>query len=172
MPAQDLSKVISASVVPVVIISACGLLCLAFYNRLSAIVGRLRSFQRERLQEQDWLARHAHDADASVMDRHHQLLEMLDVQTVHVTRRARLIQSTLMCLLAAIGCLVVCSLFLGLSILHESVIYVAAGIFVVGLSCVLGAVTFAARELTAALEPIELESRFVGDLVENVENSD
>lgn len=171
MPAQDLSKVISASVVPVVIISACGLLCLAFYNRLSAIVGRLRSFQRERLQEQDWLARHAQDADPTVMARHHQLLEMLDVQTVHVTRRAKLIQRTLMCLLVAIGCLIICSLFLGLSILHESMIYIAAAIFVAGLCCVLGAVSFAVCELMAALEPIELESRFVGDLTENVENS-
>jgi hypothetical protein len=132
-------------------------------------VGRLRSFHRERLQEQDWLAGHAHDADATVMARHQQVLEMLEVQTVHVTRRAKLIQSTLLCLLAAIGCLVICSLFLGLSILHDSVIYVAAAIFVVGLCCVLGAVLFAARELTAALQPIELESRFIGDLTETVE---
>ena len=55
MPPSDWAKIISASVVPVVIISSCGLLCLAFYNRLAAIVSRLRGFQRERLHEQELL---------------------------------------------------------------------------------------------------------------------
>jgi len=45
------AQIIPSSVVPVVIISACGLLCLAFYNRLAYIVTRLRSLQRERLAE-------------------------------------------------------------------------------------------------------------------------
>ena len=57
MPPFDWAKIINASVVPVVIISACGLLCLAFYNRLAAIVSRLRGFQRERLHEQQLLNR-------------------------------------------------------------------------------------------------------------------
>ena len=51
MQTSDLSKVVSSAVVPVVIISSCGLLALAFYNRMAAIVSRLRSFQRERLLE-------------------------------------------------------------------------------------------------------------------------
>ncbi len=45
------SQVISLAVAPVVIISACGLLCLTFYNRLAFVVGRLRNLQRERLLE-------------------------------------------------------------------------------------------------------------------------
>ena len=52
MAYSDWAKIISSSVVPVVIISACGLLCLAFYNRMAAIVSRLRGFQRERLRVQ------------------------------------------------------------------------------------------------------------------------
>jgi hypothetical protein len=55
MSANDLTRIVSASVVPVVIISACGLLALAFYNRLAAIVSRLRGFQRERIHEQEFL---------------------------------------------------------------------------------------------------------------------
>ena len=172
MPVQDLSKVIAASVVPVVIISACALMCLAFYNRLSSIVGRLRAFQRERLQEQDWLANHATDEDRTLIGRHQQLVEMLQVQTLHVTQRARLIQRTLLCLLTAIACLVVCSLCSGLSIEWPRAIYAAAVLFVVGLLSVLAAVTFAMRELLAALQPIELESRFVADLAEGMETGD
>src|SRR6476620_4889188 len=53
----DWSKVIAAGVGPIIVISACGLLCLAFYNRLAAVVTRLRSFHREQLQEQEILAR-------------------------------------------------------------------------------------------------------------------
>lgn len=169
MPVQDLSKVIAASVVPVVIISACGLMCLAFYNRLSSIVGRLRTFQRERLKEQEWLAHHVSDDEHTFVGLHQQVMDMLEVQTVHVTQRARLIQRTLLCLLTAIGCLIVCSLASGLSIVWPGAVYLAACCFVVGLLSVLAAVTFAMRELLAALEPIELESRFVADLVEGIE---
>lgn len=167
---QDWSRIIAVSVVPVVIISACGLMCLAFYNRLSSIVSRLRAFQRERLQAQDWLARNAGVTDTIVAERHRQVLSMLEVQTVHVTRRARYIQRTLMCLLTAIACLIVSSLLSGLSILVSAATGVAAAFFVVGLCCVLAAVSFAALELTAALKPIELESQFVGDLAETSEH--
>ena len=37
----DWMKIVPASVVPVVGLSACGLLALAFYNRMAAIVARL-----------------------------------------------------------------------------------------------------------------------------------
>ena len=47
------TSIISLSVLPVVIISACGLLSLALYNRLAAVVSRLRSFQREILIERE-----------------------------------------------------------------------------------------------------------------------
>ena len=56
MFAEQWTKVLGASVTPVVVISATALLCLAFYNRLAAIVGRLRSVQRERLEQQERLA--------------------------------------------------------------------------------------------------------------------
>ncbi len=43
------TKVIAASVSPIIVISACGLLCLAFYNRMAAIVNRLRTASCRRL---------------------------------------------------------------------------------------------------------------------------
>lgn len=42
-----LTDIIHALVAPVVMISANGLICLALYNRLAAIVNRLRLFYRE-----------------------------------------------------------------------------------------------------------------------------
>jgi hypothetical protein len=82
-------SVISVSAVPVVIISACGLLSLAFYGWLAALVPRLRKFQREMLGEQEkWAKEGPGD--------HQQLLEVLRTQTLQVTERARLIRRALL----------------------------------------------------------------------------
>lgn len=169
---QEWSRIIAASVVPVVIISACGLLCLAFYNRLAAIVSRLRSFQRERLKEQEALARyHAGDVvDTITETRHQQMLELLEAQTRGVTVRARLIRRTLQCLLGTIACLTVCSATLGLSIVWTQAIFIAMPMFILGLALLLAAVTFAMRELGSALEPVEAESRSIADLVSELES--
>jgi hypothetical protein len=72
-------SVISMSVVPVVIISACGLLSLAFYGRLAAVVSRLRGFQREILDEQEKFERSGDVEQA-------RLIEVLRTQTLQVTR--------------------------------------------------------------------------------------
>src|SRR5512140_3573097 len=115
---QDWSKIISAGVGPIIVISACGLLCLAFYNRLAAVVTRLRTFDRERLHEQEQLSRQlaSPNPDELALVRHREVLGMLETQTRHVTRRAHMIRRTLGCLLLTIICLALCSLFLGLSI--------------------------------------------------------
>src|SRR5437762_11515453 len=80
----DWSKVISAGVGPIIVISACGLLCLAFYNRLAAVVTRLRAFDRERLHEQEALADKSRGGDEAAAVRHRELLGLLEVQTRHV----------------------------------------------------------------------------------------
>ena len=159
---QDWSKLIAAAVVPVVIISACGLLCLAFYNRLAVIVTRLRAFQRERLHEQERLEGHATTAEHRL--RSQRVLELLDTQTAHVTRRAHLVQRALMCLLTTIGCLIVTSLLLGLGQYLAAVVPIAALCFVAGMLTMLLAVGFAMRELALALDPIRDEARIVAAL--------
>ncbi len=170
---QDWSKVIVAGVGPIIVISACGLLCLAFYNRLAAVVSRLRAFQRERLDEQEALARAratgSSDQIASV--RHQEVLGMLQVQTEHVTRRAHLIQRSLLCMLLTIACLAVCSLAVGLSVVWPYAMYLAVPLFVIGLLLLFSGVIFAAVELRQALDPVELESRFVTDILEDFEKA-
>jgi len=162
------SRIISAGVGPIIVISACGLLCLAFYNRLAAVVTRLRGFHRERLAEQEALrlTRQGEDADEVAAVRHQEMLGMLEIQTQRVTRRAKLIRSTLTFLLLTIICLALCSLALGLSILAPSLLYAAAGLFIAGLILLVAGVSFAVIEMRSALDPIELESRFVQEIVE------
>ena len=162
-------RIAAAAVVPVVVISACGLLCLAFYNRLAAVVSRLRSFHRERLQEQvlldrDSTAATSDEAAAEAAARHARLLDVLEEQTAHVTARARLIRSTLMCLLSTIGCLTLSSMLTGLSMFVPGAAGVAVAMFVAGMVLLLVAVGLAVTELRRALDPVELESRFVDSL--------
>jgi hypothetical protein len=168
MPSSDWARIVSASVVPVVIISACGLLCLAFYNRLAAIVSRLRGFQRERLREQELIQRDG--ADAEEIEVHRKVLGLLETQTARVTRRAKLIRLTLQFLLLAIGLLVVCGMLLGLSVLWPAAMIASVILFMIGKLSILGAVVSAMLELHASLEPAELESQFVSDLLHQ-ENS-
>jgi len=152
-------SIISMSVVPVVIISACGLLSLAFYGRLAAVVSRLRGFQREMLEEQQKLAHTGGVEEA-------RLLELLSVQTQQVTRRARLIRNALMFFLLAVAVLILSSLALLASWFLHRVAFVAAALFVVGLLAMLGGIICAMVELRGALEPVELETRFVSNAVE------
>jgi len=164
MPYSDWTRIISASVAPVVIISACGLLCLTFYNRLAAIVSRLRGLQRERLAEQEHLSR-LQSPTGPEMERRRQLLEHLEDQSVHIHRRARLIQSTLFLLLSAVYLLIACCLLLGLSILLPQAVLPAVASFLLGLLFVLGATITAMMELKSALHPAELETRFVSEIL-------
>lgn len=151
--------VTSVSVVPVVIISACGLLSLAFYGRLAALVSRLRSFQREMLREQEeWAKESPGD--------HQQLLEVSRTQTLQVTERARLIRRALLFFLAAVAVLIVCSLTLVASWFFPPAAFLAAVFFVVGLLSMLGGVISASMELRESLEQVELEGRFVFHAVE------
>src|SRR4051794_5507398 len=98
---NDWSKVIVAGVGPIIVISACGLLCLAFYNRLAAVVTRLRTFHRERLTEHEALAkvRASPQPDGGALVRHRELMGMLERQPQPVPRRAHLIRHTLGALL-------------------------------------------------------------------------
>ena len=152
-------SMISMSVVPVVIISACGLLSLAFYARLAAVVSRLRGFQREMLREQEKLGRKGGVEEA-------RLIEVLRTQTEQVTKRARLIRLTLWFLLVAVALLILCSLTLAASWFVRPAAILAAVLFLLGLLSMLGGIIAAMLELRGALQPVELETRFVSSAVD------
>ncbi len=150
---------ISISVVPVVIISACGLLSLAFYGRLAAVVSRLRAFQREMLKEQGKLARSGGTDQSG-------LIEVLRTQTQQVTRRARLIRLALLFFLTTVALLIICSLSLTVSWFAPAAELFAALFFVLGLLSMLAGIIAAMLELRGALQPVELETQFVSNAVD------
>jgi ABC-type multidrug transport system fused ATPase/permease subunit len=121
---------------------------------LAAVVARLRSFQREMLEEQEKREK------AGQRDQQH-LLELLRTQTLQVTRRARLLRMALWFFLVAVALLLVCSLTLVLSWFVRPAAVLAALFFVLGLLSMLCGVIAAMMELRGALEPVELEARYV-----------
>jgi hypothetical protein len=155
---NDLSRVVSAGVGPIIVISACGLLCNVFYNRIANVISRLRAFQRERLAEQALLDR---ETDEAMRQRRSELLALLSTQTDGLMRRVRVLRRVLFCLLATIAALVLCSLSLGISVLLPPFIYPAVVMFVLGLGLLLAALTFAMLDLRLSLDPVLLETSFV-----------
>lgn len=158
------NHIIQAGVAPIIVISACGLLCLAFYNRLAAVVGRLRAFHREQLQAADAQNKGFADNDEVALVRCQELLGMLSVQIAHVTRRARLLRRVLGCLLMSVAVMAACSIGVGLATLAPAFVYVAVPLFVLGLLLLIAAASLAMLELKYAVDPVELEGRFIEQL--------
>ena len=173
MPSSDWTRIISAGVGPIIVISACGLLCLAFYNRLAAVVTRLRAFHRDQLAEQETLAklRAGGSANEAEFVRRQEILGMLQVQIGKVQRRAGWIRRTLACLLYTIICLAGCSLAVGLSVVWPTLIYAAVPLFMMGLALLIAAVICALIELQHALDPVVLETQFMTELARDYDDS-
>ena len=96
---------------------------------------------------------------------------MLEVQRRRVLKRARWIRRTIAALLVTIGCLAACSLAVGLGALWPSTTLsaVAAVLCAGGLLMMILAVAFALVEIAGALDPVELESRFITDMADAFE---
>jgi hypothetical protein len=168
MNSQQWPQVVSASVAPVVVISACGLLSLAFYNRLAAIIARVRGFQRERLHAQEEIHRlsRQNPSDVESLKWRRRFLDNLAEQTDRTIRRARLVRMTLLCLLGTIGLLVLSSLFNGLTVLWPRAQFGAAILYLSGMALLLVGICFAIAELLAALDVVESETALVTELAE------
>ena len=154
---MDTSHLLSVSVTPVVLISACGLVTLALYNRLGTILARIRAFHQQKIELLKNL--HEHEVVEQQM-----LMDMLDSQIVGVTGKARVIQKGLYCLLAAIAAFLLCSLCVGVTELHEWVGLVALAMFFLGLSLFLVGLGWAMWELKLSLSPLEEESTYLKTL--------
>ena len=165
---------VSAAAVPVVMISACSLLALAFYNRLAALVSRLRTLQRECLDYQEKLYghRHAKEPDKILVRRTEQLIALERSQTGGVLRRASLLQRTLLCMLGGIGIFILCSVTLEISAISgfpELLSIAAAAFFLLATMLIFTGICFAVAEMMRALDPITQESVFVEDLIRRFE---
>ena len=147
---------------PVVMVSANGLLCLVFYNRLAAVVSRGRAINRERfdlLTMQAALSAAERKCQQAVHMRRR--MDVLDRVGVDLIERARWVRRVLYCLLLAVLCMLGCSLVLGLVAVDEFFTMIAMGLFVTGTLVMMAGGAAAIWELHLALNPLLFETECI-----------
>ena len=96
-------ETIQSFVAPVVMVSANGLLCLAFYNRLSALANRIRAMNKERFELVAQLSALRAKGAEGLEPEHLELrIATLDKIGHQLFDRARWIRRTLMSLLVSV----------------------------------------------------------------------
>ena len=86
---------------------------------------------------------------------------MLDLQIREVIVKARMIQKSLFCLLAAVFVFLLCSLFAGATLFNDWFGVIALGTGVFGILLFLFGLGLAMRKLTLSLTPLEEESVYL-----------
>ncbi len=150
---------------PVVLISANGLICLALYNRLAAVTSRLRAFCREQFEMNLHLAKLEEEPRPSkVLTTHLQnRIAVLEKQRNSILSRAIQLRNALIMLLSAIIGMLTSSLLLGIAqefSLHPGIPLTA---FVIGTLAMIAGIVLAIGELTMTLEPVQAETSFFAD---------
>ncbi len=151
---MDPSRLLAVSVTPVVLISACGLVTLALYNRLGMILARIRTFQQQKI---DLLK----EAAIREIAEQQQMMVMVDSQIDKITLKAKVIQKGLYCLMSAVLAFLLCSLLTAAAVLHETFGILALVMDVAGLLLFMAGIGWAVRELTLSLTPLEEESAYL-----------
>lgn len=154
---MNATHMLSSAVTPIALISACGLIILALYNRLSAIHARIRAFHQQKIE---LLTCPVRDDGESFQT----LLDMIDSQIAKVTVKARAVQKGLFCQLGAVLAFLLCSSVVTVSTIFEQMAFVAMGLQAVGLSLFAVGIGWAIRELSLSLIPLEEESAYLKTL--------
>ena len=161
---DDVVRTIQLLVAPVIMISANGLICLALYNRLAAIVSRTRTFHKERFDALSNLSSLPLEEQTGQRARslRRRVVE-LEMQVKRILRRARLLRGALMLLIGAVIAMLLCSMSLGLTVIMNSLLWLPLILFYVGTMMMIGASLLALMELAGALEPVMAEGDSVND---------
>ena len=155
-------EIIHNLVSPVVMVSANGLLCLVFYNRLSAVVNRHRMINKERV---DLLTHLASFSGAEKQFQHavhmRRRMDVLDRLGTQLLNRAQWVRRVLYCLLLSVLCMLACSLMLGLVAMNGHFASIALGLFVAGALAMMAGGAMAMWELHLTLEPLMFETECI-----------
>jgi len=158
-------EIIQSSVAPVVMVSANGLLCLAFYNRLSSLANRSRTMNKERFDLVGQLsALHAKGAKGLEPEHLELRIDTLDQVGHQLYARAKWIRVTLLCLLVSILLMLCCSLCLALAGAVETIGVVAPWLFVMGTLAMMAGIFAAIEELRRTLSPLWFEHVQIDEL--------
>ncbi|MAE66681.1 MAG: hypothetical protein CMJ18_20625 [Phycisphaeraceae bacterium] len=152
-------ELVETLLAPVVMISACGLLCLAQFARLTAITGRIRTFNHERLVIRSRINECSDSAHEKVL---RERASGLQLQAERMLIHVSYVQRALFCLIFCIVCMVLSSLSFGAATAWRPASYAAVGLFVVGLLCVLAGMVLVLLELRLACRLVAFETENIG----------
>lgn len=165
-------NIIGLLISPVLMISACGLLCLTYYNRMAVMVARIRAFNSERLNllEKQIIRQENRTYDnLAISQRARSGAVGHQVETL--LYRARLIRRTLVCLVCCIICMLTSSLSLGISLIFAWFAAAALAVFIAGIAFLLVGMIMALQELRLSLTPVALEQDFLCELAHQTEGA-
>jgi len=139
---------------PVVIISACGVLCMAQFGRYTALIGRVREMHKERLLGLERLRTLRGQAYQFQLDRCNEL----ESESHEVLGLIGLVRYGLLCLVGAVILMIVSSLFIGVEFFWVNVGRTGAVVaFVGGLLAMLLGMIFVFREVRLSLRVVLAE---------------
>ena len=148
-----MAQVIQQLVAPAVMISACGLLCLAQYARFAAIVARLHQFHHERFEVYVKMTK-SQGPEKQLLEARS---EGINEQADHILERAQKTRHVLICLTGCILFMIVSSLAIGLSLMIETFQSLVVGFFILGVLSMAVAMIVALAELRSSLKEVQYE---------------
>lgn len=161
MPINDpsfASGVLAAMITPAVLISASGTLVFSTSTRLGRVVDRVRNLSEEA---------ETFPADSNLTDEDRAEKRALIVdQLAHLTKRIRLLQTTIRLLYASIGFLIASSIAVGLDAAAEAKLgWLSVGLGLVGATGMFASSVLLVREARLAVDATLHELGYVGRLV-------
>ena len=150
------ADMLALSVTPGILISACGVVSTALYNRMGVILARIRSYHQRKIE----LLSNHHQHEHEVVDPQ-SLIDLIDSQIVAVTAKAKMVRNGLYCLLAAIIAFLLCSVFAGIAMLYDWFGLVALASCLVAVCLFITGLGWALREVTCAISPLEEETAYL-----------
>lgn len=165
MAVEQIQHLIQVVLAPVVLISANGLICLALFNRLSALTNRARTFHKEWFDIYSELAEQTSDEAESNGTRHlNERIKILDAQWHRMIARARLLRNSLCCLLITVLAMLGCSMALGLASVAAAMGVLALVLFYGGVLVMMTGIVLALIELVRALDPLKMEHAMIHEI--------
>ncbi len=153
-------EIIQPFLAPAVMFSAGGLLCLAQFARFTAIIGLVRTFNRERLSA----LQEADRAEPELGELLLQRAQGLEHQAGIVLAHAATVKNALRLLVGGILLMVLCSLTVGASLAFEPIGVAAVAFFVLGLVSTFAGLCLVLVELGVSLDAIKFEHQHLNAL--------
>ncbi|CAG9463461.1 unnamed protein product [Pedinophyceae sp. YPF-701] len=159
---EELREAITTMVAPVVMISACGLLLLATFNRYAVIIGRIRAFHTEEINACMKLAKLRNSTaenDQELVRILQHRIHGLESQLHSIFGRAKLIRNSIAGIVVCIALQLLTVVFIGLTIAFPRAGIPAITFFALGMVALLYGVSCILAEILRSTRSVEKEIR-------------